>query len=76
MTTEAGTQGCLALISCKHHLEAALDALQGIDNSSALQGQLLTIHAQVDHMHEQLRHQALERQALPQQEPQLMQNPV
>ncbi|KKZ12946.1 MAG: hypothetical protein TE42_02460 [Candidatus Synechococcus spongiarum SP3] len=63
MTTEAGTQGCLALIACKHHLEEALAALQGFDSSSDLQDQLLTLHAQVERMHDQLRRQAAKRQA-------------
>ena len=68
MTTEAGTQGCLALIACKHHLEEAMAALQGIDNGSHLQDQLLTLHAQVEHMHDQLRRQAATRQGMRQQE--------
>ena len=63
MTTEAGTQGCLALIACKHHLEEALAALQGFENGSDLQNQLLTLHAQVERMHDQLRRQAAKRQA-------------
>ena len=63
MTTEAGTQGCLALIACKHHLEEALAALQGFESGSDLQNQLLTLHAQVERMHDQLRRQAAKRQA-------------
>ena len=72
MTTEAGTQGCLALIACKHHLEEAMAALQGIDNSSDLQDQLLTLHAQVERMHDQLRRQAAMRQATLREEPRMM----
>lgn len=72
MTTEAGTQGCLALIACKHHLEEALAALQGFDSGSDLQDQLLTLHAQVERMHDQLRRQAAKRQAPLQDGPHLM----
>lgn len=66
MATEAGTQGCLALIACKHHLEEALAALQGFDSGSDLQDQLLTLHAQVERMHDQLRRQAASRETTPQ----------
>lgn len=66
MTTEAGTQGCLALIACKHHLEEALAALQGFDSGSDLQDQLLSLHAQVERMHDQLRRQAASRDIAPQ----------
>lgn len=72
MTTEAGTQGCLALIACKHHLEGALAALQGLDGGGDLQAQLLTFHAQVERMHDQLRRQAATRQAGLQKGPRLM----
>ncbi|MCY4359679.1 MAG: hypothetical protein OXC47_03320 [Cyanobacteria bacterium MAG APA_bin_95] len=72
MTTEAGTQGCLALIACKHHLEEALAALEGIDSGGDLQNQLLTLHAQVERMHDQLRRQAATRQAHLRKEPHLM----
>ena len=72
MTTEAGTQGCLALIACKHHLEEALAALQGFDSGADLQTQLLALHAQVERMHDQLRRQAATRQAALQTEPHLM----
>lgn len=76
MTTEAGTQGCLALIACKHHLEEALAALQGFDSDGDLQGQLLTLHAQVERMHDQLRRQAAKRQDTFQKEPHLMHTTV
>ncbi|MCY4055652.1 MAG: hypothetical protein OXF25_00075 [Cyanobacteria bacterium MAG CAR3_bin_5] len=72
MTTEAGTQGCLALIACKHHLEEAMAALQGLEGGGDLQDQLLTLHAQVEHMHDQLRRQAAKRRATAQGEPRLM----
>ena len=71
MTTEAGTQGCLALIACKHHLEEALAALQGFDSGGDLQDKILTLHAQVERMHDQLRRQAAKRQAAPQEDPRL-----
>ena len=73
MTTEAGTQGCLALIACKHHLEEALAALQGIDveNGADLQSQLLSLHAQVERMHDQLRRQAATRHTALEKEPHL-----
>lgn len=72
MTTEAGTQGCLALIACKYHLEEALAALQGFDSGGDLQEKLLTLHARVEHMHDQLRRQAAKRQTAPQEKPHLM----
>ncbi|KKZ15420.1 MAG: hypothetical protein TH68_00400 [Candidatus Synechococcus spongiarum 142] len=76
MTTEAGTQGCLALIACKHHLEEALAALQGFDSGGDLQDKILTLHAQVERMHDQLRRQAAKRQAAPQEDPRLMHTSV
>lgn len=72
MTTEAGTQGCLALIACKHHLEEAMAALQGFDSGGDLQDKLLTLHARVERMHDQLRRQAARRRANAQDEPHLM----
>ncbi len=72
MTTEAGTQGCLALIACKHHLEEAMAALQGLESGGDLQAQLLTLHAQVERMHDQLRREAATRQAALQNEPHLL----
>ena len=71
MTTEAGTPGCLALIACKQHLEEAMAALQGFEDGGDLQAKLLSLHAQVESMHEQLRRQAATRRATLRKEPYL-----
>ncbi|MCY3654631.1 MAG: hypothetical protein OXG70_06345 [Cyanobacteria bacterium MAG IRC1_bin_28] len=47
-------------------------ALQGFDGGGDLQDKLLTLHARVEHMHDQLRRQAARRRTTAQDEPRLM----
>ncbi|TGG84395.1 MAG: hypothetical protein ERJ67_11665 [Aphanocapsa feldmannii 277cV] len=55
MSTEAGTTCCLALIRCKQQMEDALLSLQAVENTETIRQQILSVHAQLEEMHEQVR---------------------
>ncbi|MFM7394337.1 MAG: hypothetical protein ACKO22_08255 [Cyanobium sp.] len=57
MTYEPGSPECRVLIDCKAQVEAMLLALSRIDNSRHIRDQLVSVHNQLEGLHELHRRQ-------------------
>lgn len=57
MTYEPGSSECRVLIDCKAQIEAMLLSLSRIDNSRHIRDQLVSVHNQLEGLHELHRRQ-------------------
>jgi len=57
MTYEPGSSECRVLIDCKAQIEAMLLSLSRIDNSRHIRDQLVSVHHQLEGLHELHRRQ-------------------
>jgi hypothetical protein len=60
MPYEPGSPECRVLISCKSQIEAMLLALSRIENSEHIRNQLVSVHNQLEGLHELHRRQPSE----------------
>jgi hypothetical protein len=59
MPYEPGSPECRILISCKAQIESMLNNLARIDNTSHIRDQLISVHNQLEGLHELHRRQPI-----------------
>ncbi|MDM7959784.1 MAG: hypothetical protein QUV04_08520 [Synechococcus sp. WH 8007] len=57
MRYEPGTSECRVLINSKEQIETMLLTLSKLENTEGIRGQLRTVHAQLEALHDRVRKQ-------------------